>query len=187
MKLKYYLRGLGTGILFSTIVLCIAYSYRESTDDNDSNNETTTTTANLVEDEKKNDETTPIESSSSNNEEKSSTTNESTIDESTIDESTAEEQTTEEQTTEEQTTEEQTTEEKETQSVGNEKKVQIVIERGYSSYRVAEVLEEKGVIDNAQDFDRFLGQNDLDTRISTGVFEITIGASYDEIADIITY
>ena len=30
MKLKYYLRGLGTGVLFATIVLFIAYSYRLS-------------------------------------------------------------------------------------------------------------------------------------------------------------
>ena len=28
MKIKYYLRGLGTGIIFTTIVLMIIYSYR---------------------------------------------------------------------------------------------------------------------------------------------------------------
>ena len=30
MKLKYYLRGLGTGILFATIILFISYSYKMS-------------------------------------------------------------------------------------------------------------------------------------------------------------
>ena len=30
MKLKYYLRGLGTGILFATVVLLLAYSYKMS-------------------------------------------------------------------------------------------------------------------------------------------------------------
>ena len=30
MKLKYFLRGFGTGVLFATIVLFIAYSYRMS-------------------------------------------------------------------------------------------------------------------------------------------------------------
>ena len=30
MKIKYYLRGLGTGILFATIILFISYSYRMS-------------------------------------------------------------------------------------------------------------------------------------------------------------
>ena len=30
MKLKYYLRGLGTGILFATVVLFVAYAYRMS-------------------------------------------------------------------------------------------------------------------------------------------------------------
>ena len=30
MKLKYYLRGLGTGILFATVILFIAYAYRMS-------------------------------------------------------------------------------------------------------------------------------------------------------------
>ena len=30
MKLKYYLRGLGTGILFATIVLFVSYSYKMS-------------------------------------------------------------------------------------------------------------------------------------------------------------
>ena len=30
MKLKYYLRGLGTGILFATIILFVSYSYKMS-------------------------------------------------------------------------------------------------------------------------------------------------------------
>lgn len=30
MKLKYYLRGLGTGILFATLVLFISYTYHNT-------------------------------------------------------------------------------------------------------------------------------------------------------------
>lgn len=164
MKLKYYLRGLGTGILFATIVLCIAYSYRESTSKNDSKDEESTTTI------------------ASNKDKEKDSTNESTKENSSTKEANAS-TSDEESTTEEATTEEPTTS---TPTVRGEL-VEIVIERGYSSYTVAQILEEKGVIEDAGDFDKYLSDRDLDVRIATGVHVVAVGASYEEIAATITY
>lgn len=60
------------------------------------------------------------------------------------------------------------------------------IQKGYSSDRIAKILEEAGVVDNAASFDKYLGSNGYDRRISTGLFFIPSGSDYAEIAKIIT-
>lgn len=60
------------------------------------------------------------------------------------------------------------------------------IQKGYSSDRIAKILEEAGVVDNAASFDKYLSSNGYDRRISTGLFFIPSGSDYAEIAKIIT-
>ena len=60
------------------------------------------------------------------------------------------------------------------------------IERGYSSDRVAGILEDAGVIDNAAAFDRYLCSNGYDKRISVGSYQIPAGADYSTVAKLIT-
>ena len=61
------------------------------------------------------------------------------------------------------------------------------IERGYSSDRVARLLEDAGVIDNAASFDRYLCSNGYDKRISVGTYQIPTGADYLTVAKLITH
>lgn len=58
MKIKYYLRGLGTGILFSTIILAIAFAVRNSDNKTVKNDETTSESRVQVETETNEEEIT---------------------------------------------------------------------------------------------------------------------------------
>ena len=62
----------------------------------------------------------------------------------------------------------------------------LIVERGYSSDRVAGILDDAGVIDNAVAFDRYLCSNGYDKRISVGSYQIPAGADYSTVAKLIT-
>lgn len=64
--------------------------------------------------------------------------------------------------------------------------VMLEVRRGDSSVSVARRAAEAGLVQSAADFDVFLCRNGYDKRISIGNYEITEGASEEEIADIIT-
>lgn len=61
------------------------------------------------------------------------------------------------------------------------------IEKGYSSDRVAKILEDAGVVGNAASFDKYLCSNGYDHRISVGTYQIPAGADYLTIAKLITH
>lgn len=62
MKIKYYLRGLGTGILFATIILSISFAVRNSDKKTVDNEATTSESRVQVETEESSEETTEQES-----------------------------------------------------------------------------------------------------------------------------
>ena len=61
----------------------------------------------------------------------------------------------------------------------------LVISRGESSMTVSRNLQELGLVEDYRAFDRFLCDNGYDHSISTGTHEISLGATYEEIAGII--
>lgn len=63
----------------------------------------------------------------------------------------------------------------------------LTIVGGYSSDRVARILEDAGVIDSASSFDKYLCDNRYDNRISVGTYKIPAGADYATIAKMITH
>ena len=71
-------------------------------------------------------------------------------------------------------------------SAGDEETVTITVSRGDSSVKVSRMVQEAGLVENAQDFDRYLCENGYDKKISVGYHEIPVGASYEEIAEILT-
>ena len=163
IKIKYYLRGLGTGIVITTLVLTISFNVRSCTSKN--NKEETTT-----------EETTT----------KETTTKETTTKETTTKETTTKETTTKETTTEESTTEEPTTEEPTTQKINTETYVEFSVVSGMSSDRVAQILADMGVVEDARDFNLYLCTNGYDKTIRVGTYKIKVGAGYEEIARLIT-
>lgn len=60
------------------------------------------------------------------------------------------------------------------------------VRQGDSSYSVARRAKELGLVESEEDFDIFLCQNGYDKRISVGSYEIAVGATQKEIADIVT-
>lgn len=62
----------------------------------------------------------------------------------------------------------------------------LTIVGGYSSDRVARILEDAGIIDSASAFDKYLCDNNYDNRISTGNYSIPAGSDFATIAKIIT-
>ena len=133
MKFKYYLRGIGIGIIFASIIFLIAY--RENVPAKMSNEEIVERAKQLgmVEandpinklidkksdnksDENALEEKEPVEKDSTEEIKKESKNTEATTEEQTTETTTTEAATTEEQTTKEQTTEAETTEAKTTQA-----------------------------------------------------------------------
>ncbi len=60
------------------------------------------------------------------------------------------------------------------------------IASGSSSPTVSALLEKGGFVDSAEAFDRFLCEHDYDNRIVDGIHEIPENADYETIAEIIT-
>ncbi len=62
----------------------------------------------------------------------------------------------------------------------------IEINTGDSSYGICQKLEDAGLVETATAFDRYLFENGYDKRINTGVFEIPRDADMEKIAKILS-
>lgn len=74
-------------------------------------------------------------------------------------------------------------EEKETTTA---RSVTITVNSGDGSQTVAKKLEDAGIVESALVYDKFLCQNGYEKKIRVGNFEISVDASYEEIAKILT-
>ena len=192
MKLKYYLRGLGTGILFATLVLFISYTYHNS----DAQIKKRAKELGMIEAE---NTTTFIEKNTDSGEttnkdmeEPDTTTVEGKVeDETTETEGGTTENNTTTQSVEEATTtniEEATTQntEEATTPVNSMTEYEFTIVSGMDSVAVSILLERAGIISNATDFDKYLVSNGYAERIRVGTFKIKEGSSFSDIALLIT-
>lgn len=182
MKIKYYLRGFGTGILFATIILFISYSYRMS----DSQIKKEAEKLGMVYAGFEKNTT----SGSNSNMDSSASESVTPSDEITSQEATtpSEEVTTQEPTTppEEVTSQEQTTpSEQVTSSNQNIEKCELTVKADTASYDVAYALMVAGIIDNAEEFDDYLCYNGYAKRIQNGTYVVTSDMTYEEIAELI--
>lgn len=176
MKLKYYLRGLGTGIFVTALIMTIAFSVSNTKSRAESELAKNTVKPST---EETSEETTG----------EPATKKETITKETTVKESTTKEKVTEEKTTE-KATKETTTEETEKIQVttidGQEPSVVLDIYSGMSSNKVAARLQELGVIDDKNEFNDYIYQKHMEEKIKVGQFTINYGASYEEILDAIT-
>ena len=191
MKLKYYLRGLGTGILFATIILFISYSYKMS----DNQIKKRASELGMVYPDK---ETSSEQNTTSNNEEDKTSSKEETTDatsdtkepvseQGTTKEPVKEETSTEEKPTEENTTkQEETIDENTTKDNQPEKSYVLTVTSKTNSWDVAKKLRNAGIIDDAEEFNDYLCDNGYASNIQNGKFTITSNMSYKEIAETIT-
>lgn len=205
MKIKYYLRGIGVGLLLGVIIMyaaMVTFGYEKKSDDED----TKTVVENDVNKGKTEAQTTEKATEKVTTEvktekvttEKTDTTaevtTEATTEPTTASTTEATTETTTEATTEtttEVTTEtteatSEKTEEPTTEKPSQDDTVTIVIESGMISTDVAEMLQDAGIIDDYKDFDRWLDATGYSTIIRVGEFIFHKGMTYEEIAEVLT-
>lgn len=208
MKLKYYLRGLGIGILITTVILSLAGIGRKNMTDEEVVKRAKelgmveSTLLSDLPDQTKAEEVRPTEPETpepetslqpETSEQESSAEPEAGPGPETSEPETLEPEVSPEPE-ESASTPETPVAPKETPvspEDGNPdtpagETVTLVIGRGESSTTVSKNLQKAGIVEDAAAFDRFLCNNGYDKKIITGTYEIPYGASEEEIAKIIT-
>lgn len=198
MKRKYYLRGLGTGILVTALILIIASGQKETMTDEEVKARAkelgmveSTLLSELANQTPEPDTpgTTPETMADLAATAEPETTEEATPEPAAEPETTAEptpEPTVEPEATAEPATEPKTTAEPTTDPVTEQESVLVTIRSGESSVSVSKTLEEAGLVASAQAYDRYLCENGYDKKIRSGEHRIPVGADDAEIAAIIT-
>ncbi len=196
MKLKYYLRGLGIGIICTAIIMGIALS---------GNKKETLTDAEIIERarllgmvmEEETGETKKAGSSEGKNpinekkedgqNKKKNSSDYDEIKDTMEEEDKKEQEESPEKTKKEQ--EEKSLDENEVQSEGNEgsvpETVQIEIKTGEYSDVISRKLFQAGLVPDAEAFNQYLTQKGADDSLRVGVYQIPTGATQDEIIQIL--
>ena len=210
MKLKYYLRGLGIGMIVTALILGISFSHRQEqaaqtlTDDQIRERAAElgmVDSSELTLAELQNSAKQPAENTTETPEQKETETTAETMvptepQETQTEEpvaATAEPETTSEpEATPEPTKTPEATEAPEKTPVPDTaapeqgQTASITIQRGDDSGSVSRRLYEAGLVENAKAFDNYLCNNGYSRSINPGTYEIASGTSEEEIAKIIT-
>lgn len=193
MKFRYFLRGLGFGILFAAIICLMAYQGNPNAKITDEEIIRRAKALGMVEQE---DKVGGLLEKDKADTEMNSTLNENTAANKTE----AKEEETQTEATEEKTNSEDAEKTSETTEKPNDEKdqkeenetnppadtVKLTIERGASSYPICQRLQELGMIADASDFDTYLVENGYASRIRVGEHTLRMGMSYSEIAEAIS-
>lgn len=185
MKLKYYLRGLGIGIIVTTILLMIAFALHKPT----------MSDADIIARAKQLGMVMPEDEEPLQDTETTESTEVTAVPETEA--AQIEEQTTEAAANTEEPVTADETENPESEmtdtEVANEENntavnaapYTLVVNRGDVCRIVCENLQANGVVDDAEAFRKFLGQKGFASSISVGSYSIPYGLDYEEIYQIL--
>ncbi|MBO5237427.1 MAG: hypothetical protein J6B50_01450 [Lachnospiraceae bacterium] len=183
MKRKYYLRGIGVGILFATIVLFTAYSISGGKKMSDEEVIKRAEELGMVQAESVLDNLTkPANSTEDDTPEATADTTDS-ISDTTLGEETSEGNSSEELIN---TEEGNSNSGASSESTENVRMVNFTVVSGMSSWNVATILRDQGVIEDASDFDSYLVANGYSSRINVGEYSVAVGSDYETIANMLT-
>lgn len=180
MNFRYFMRGLGVGVLFSGIIFMVAYMTMPSTKLSDKDIIQKAKELGMVEEEDTIGELLEEDSKSDIADDKKEEAKDQKKDES-VQEATTKEVTTQEETTQDGASEEQNKKEKTTE-VKPETTVEVTVSPGESSYPICQKLQELGLIEDAQAYDDYLIEHGYASRISVGTHTLKKGMSHEEIA-----
>lgn len=168
MKLKYYLRGLGIGVLVSVIIMTVAFGNRKPMTDEEI--------------KARAKELGMIENSvlADMNKEDTQDTEDVKEPEDTQDTEDVKEP---EDT---QDTEDEEDQKPQAPENPNEGTITITVVSGDNSWTVSKRMEEAGLIESAKDFDTHLCRYGYDKKISVGSYKIPVTATHEEMAKILT-
>lgn len=178
MKLKYYLRGLGIGIVVAVIITSISMGNRQPMTDEEIKERASE--LGMIENSVLSDIATKEDEPIKNEE---PIQDKETIQEG---ENVTDEPTQDEQLIEEDKNEETVEDAEENQQNNNKDTVSITVVSGDSSWTVSKRMEEAGLIESAKDFDTHLCRYGYDKKISVGTYKIPVNATHEEMAKILT-
>ena len=191
MKLKYYLRGIGIGVIITTVVLTIAFSIQKNKQITDEEIRERAAALGMVMPNEipERDTLANAEANKEAAQEKEFVQEETTVtDESESADkepvSKADSATKTEKTTSEKTVTEKTKKSKADKTVVEQ--VELSIVGGEYSDIICEKLRKAGLIEDAEDFNKYLAQGGYDNQLQPGTYVIPKGADYDTIIKIIT-
>lgn len=206
MKLKYYLRGLGIGIVVTALLMGYSNKNRaaepkaevateETAGDLLADRNGEATTEEVIEQSTVENVTVETDSAETSEEESSQEETASELESSTQEaETITETESVTETETESVQTEETTDKKEQTQSsmeadAGNallQTTIEINIVRGDDSGTVARKLQNAGMVESATEYDAYLMQHGYDKKIRVGKVEIPVDATWQEIAEYIS-
>ena len=198
MKMRYYLRGLGLGILVTAVFFLLGGNSGQTMSDEMIKERAkelgmveSTVLADIgesVQISEESSEETVIETTEDIAEETTEAVLETVSETETVteEESTTVVEETVEEDTEEIASEEESTEVVSESTVPTGQMITIVVNSGEGSDTVSHRLHEAGLIDDPYEYDRYLMQNGYDKRIAAGAHEIPMGAEWQEIAVLLT-
>lgn len=211
MKIRYYLRGLGIGILFTSIFFLVSNGSSNQTMTDEqvkarakelgmtestvladiSVKETIEATVEATMEAVVEESTVEEVSSVAETEEVATEETETTeVKAEMVEESVSEEESVEETPEVEEPTSEaeqkpDATTQEEQNAAPNTSPVTIMVNRGEGSDTVSRRLQEAGLVADAYEYDRYLMANGYDKRIGAGEHVIPAGATWEEIAKIL--
>ena len=228
MRFKYYLRGIGLGIIFAVLIMIIAiHNHKDSflsdkeiiekakelgmvMSDNNSENisgtelkfgsESSTTEIYKVDTEtakapsesassKKNDKTISKDSESEDAQSDGTSTNKNLTDKTTEDKNStdkAADKTTEDKNSTDKTSE-KSSENKDAKNNNSQTNDYVIIKvkQGDVCRTISEALQNLGLVDDAEDFRKYMGKKGYADRIHAGEYKIPRNSTYEEIAQIL--
>ena len=200
LKLRYFIRGLGIGIVFTAIVMSLSLQASRSR----IIRENALTKEEIMEKAMgygmildSSEDTTPIEENASSKEEQDQEENddEESKDDSLEDKEETNVDSIKENETSTQETNEKSKDTKEEVADENSKKgdsivsidyIPIKITSGMTATDVGRLLKKEGVIENLDEFRIYMTEQEYSSKILTGNYLIPVSASYNKIAKIIT-
>lgn len=178
MKLKYYLRGVGIGIIFATLVMTVsAFVHKYNISDEYIINEARKLGM-VMKDELKNDEGLWGSADTEDTQVSGSEVVSSESENTSQSESTSESGTTSEQNPVVPETPSESESESESETV---EYVTIVIEAGDYARQVAEKVCAAGLVEDAEDFRKYIGNRGYGQSMHPGTYYIPVGSDYEEI------
>ncbi len=205
MKIRYYLRGLGLGVLVTAIFFMVSDNSSTTLSDEQIKERArklgmteSVVLAELPTEETTVEATTIEETVTEENVTEEFSTEEIVTEETTVEEPVEEEETVTEvyETTVEELVEEETSEEEEHEVTSeapeteenfgtNTEPVLITVNRGEGSDTVSKRMQDAGLVADAHEYDRYLMTNGYDKRIGAGEHLIPVGATWEDMAKIL--
>lgn len=192
MRLKYYLRGLGLGIIF-TCLMFMLFSNKtanNNTDQTDIYNQIDAATETLSnetgsgENNDTADDASVTDDTDVQNDANVSDNLDAQNGQDTQNNPQAQDNAESQNSADDQTDDSNITGETGTDDVQDEY-VTLVIEKGDIARDVAESLYEEGIIDDVESFRKYLGETGVSRTLHAGEYNIKVGSTYEEIVELL--